>query len=234
MLKVENINVYYDQIHVLKDVSFEVRRGELVALLGANGAGKTTTLRTLSGLIRPRTGTIRFLDHELTRTPPHKIVSLGLAHSPEGRQIFAQLTILENLLMGAYTRKKTDRLQDDIEWIYSLFPVLKQREKLPAGALSGGEQQMLAIGRALMSKPQLLLLDEPSLGLAPIMVEKIFEVIQTLKQNDITILLVEQNAYEALQIADRAYVLETGFIKLEGKAADLIANPEIKKAYLGG
>ncbi len=234
MLKVENINVYYDQIHVLKNVSFEVRRGELVALLGSNGAGKTTTLRTLSGLIRPRTGTIQFLDHELTRTPPFKIVSLGLAHSPEGRQIFTQLTILENLRMGAYTRKKSDRLQDDIEWIYSLFPVLKEREKLPAGALSGGEQQMLAIGRALMSKPRLLLLDEPSLGLAPLMVGKIFEVIRTLKRNGITILLVEQNAHEALRIADRAYVLETGFIKLEGKAADLIQSPEIQKAYLGG
>jgi len=174
------------------------------------------------------------LDHELTRTPPFKIVSLGLAHSPEGRQIFTQLTILENLRMGAYTRKKSDRLQDDIEWIYSLFPVLKEREKLPAGALSGGEQQMLAIGRALMSKPRLLLLDEPSLGLAPLMVGKIFEVIRTLKRNGITILLVEQNAHEALRIADRAYVLETGFIKLEGKAADLIQSPEIQKAYLGG
>jgi branched-chain amino acid transport system ATP-binding protein len=234
MLKVENINVYHDQIHVLKNVSFEVRRGELVALLGSNGAGKTTTLRTLSGLIRPRTGTIRFLDHELTRTPPYKIVSLGMAHSPEGRQIFTQLTVLENLLMGAYARKKSDRLQDDIEWICSLFPVLKQREKLPAGALSGGEQQMLAIGRALMSKPRLLLLDEPSLGLAPLMVGKIFEVIRTLKRDGITILLVEQNAREALRIADRAYVLETGVIKLEGKADDLIQSPEIQKAYLGG
>ncbi|WP_256761014.1 ABC transporter ATP-binding protein [Cohnella sp. WQ 127256] len=234
MLKVQNINVYYDQIHVLRDVSFEVNQGELVALLGANGAGKTTTLRTLSGLLKPRTGTIEFLERDLARTPPYKIVSLGMAHSPEGRQVFSQLTIMENLLMGAYTRKSSDNLKDDIEWIYSLFPVLKQREKLPAGALSGGEQQMLAMGRALMSKPQLLLLDEPSLGLAPIMVEKIFEVIQLLRKNNMTILLVEQNAYESLQIADRAYVLETGSVKLEGKASDLIHNPDIKKAYLGG
>jgi branched-chain amino acid transport system ATP-binding protein len=234
MLRVKNMNVYYDQIHVLKDVSFEVNEGELVALLGANGAGKTTTLRTLSGLLKLRTGSIEYLGHDLTKVSAHKIVSLGMAHSPEGRQIFSQLTIMENLLMGAYIRSKSDNLKEDIEWIYGLFPVLKQREKLPAGALSGGEQQMLAIGRALMSKPKLVLLDEPSLGLAPIMVEKVFEVIQLLKRNKITVLLVEQNAYESLKIADRAYVLETGFVKLEGNAHDLLQNPEVKKAYLGG
>ncbi|WP_438431467.1 ABC transporter ATP-binding protein [Gorillibacterium sp. sgz500922] len=234
MLKVTNLNVYYDQIHVLKDVSFEVRPGELVALLGANGAGKTTTLRTLSGLLKPRSGTVTYLEQDIARMPPHRIVSMGMAHSPEGRQVFSQLTILENLLMGAYTRKRGAQLAEDIEWIYSLFPVLKQREKLPAGALSGGEQQMLAMGRALMSRPKLLLLDEPSLGLAPIMVETIFEVIQGLKTNDMAILLVEQNAYESLQIADRAYVLETGAVKLEGAAADLLHDPEIQKAYLGG
>lgn len=234
MLKVDNINVYYDQIHVLKDVSLEVNEGELVALLGANGAGKTTTLRALSGLLRPRSGSITYKGQETTLTPAHKIVSMGMAHSPEGRQIFSQLSVLENLLMGAYTRSKSDDLTKDIEWIYSLFPVLKQREKLPAGALSGGEQQMLAMGRALMSKPGLVLLDEPSLGLAPIMVEKIFEVIQLMKKNNITVLLVEQNAYESLKIADRAYVLETGSITIEGPAEELLHNSEIQKAYLGG
>lgn len=234
MLKVSNINVYYDQIHVLKDVSFEVHEGELVALLGSNGAGKTTTLRALSGLLRPRSGSIEFMGRDLTKVPAYEIVSLGMAHSPEGRQVFSQLTILENLRMGAYIRKKSDDLQADIDWIYSMFPVLKEREKLPAGALSGGEQQMLAMGRALMSKPRLVLLDEPSLGLAPIMVEKIFEVIQTLRKNKITVLLVEQNAYESLRIADRAYVLETGFVALEGSAGEMLHNPEIQKAYLGG
>lgn len=234
MLKVDNINVYYDQIHVLKDVSLEVNEGELVALLGANGAGKTTTLRALSGLLRPRSGSIMYKGQETTSIPAHKIVSMGMAHSPEGRQIFSQLSVLENLLMGAYTRSKSDDLTKDIEWIYSLFPVLKQREKLPAGALSGGEQQMLAMGRALMSKPGLVLLDEPSLGLAPIMVEKIFEVIQLMKKNNITVLLVEQNAYESLKIADRAYVLETGSITIEGPAEELLHNSEIQKAYLGG
>ncbi len=234
MLKVQNINVYYDQIHALKDVSFEINEGELVALLGSNGAGKTTTLRTISGLLKPKTGKIQYMGEDITKIAPHSIVPLGIAHSPEGRQVFSRLSVLENLYIGAYIRNKKENLQADIEWIYSLFPVLKQREKLPAGALSGGEQQMLAMGRALMSKPKLVLLDEPSLGLAPIMVEKIFEVIQTLKQNKITVLLVEQNAYEALEIADRAYVLETGFVKLEGHAADLLHDPEIQKAYLGG
>ncbi len=234
MLKVNKVNVYYDQIHALKDVSFEVKPGELVALLGSNGAGKTTTLRTLSGLLRPRSGTVHYDGHDITRIQPHKIVSLGMAHSPEGRQVFSQLTIKENLRMGAYTRNSSDNLKEDFEWIYSLFPVLKQREHLQAGALSGGEQQMLAIGRALMSKPKLLLLDEPSLGLAPIMVEKIFEVIQLLKKENMTILLVEQNAYESLQIADRAYVLETGTVKLEGEASEMLNDPEIQKAYLGG
>ncbi|MCM3409522.1 ABC transporter ATP-binding protein [Metabacillus litoralis] len=234
MLSVQNINVYYDKIHALKDISFEVEQGELVAILGANGAGKTTTLRALSGLLKPTSGSIQYLGEDISKQEAHKIVSLGISHSPEGRQIFSRLSVYENLQIGAYIRKKSDNIHKEIEWIYSLFPVLKERESLPAGALSGGEQQMLAIGRALMSKPKLVLLDEPSLGLAPLLVEKIFEVIQTLKDNKITVLLVEQNAYEALKIADRAYVLETGRVKLHGEAKDLLANQEVQKAYLGG
>ncbi|MFM1654618.1 ABC transporter ATP-binding protein [Brevibacillus sp. B_LB10_24] len=234
MLKVDKINVFYDQIHVLKDVSFEINEGELVALLGSNGAGKTTTLRAISGLLRPRSGSITYDGQNIAKVPPHKIVSLGIAHSPEGRQIFSRLTVLENLHIGGYIRKTAQEISDDIEWIYSLFPVLKERQHLPAGALSGGEQQMLAMGRALMSKPKLLLLDEPSLGLAPIMIETIFNVIKALRENKMTVLLVEQNAYEALEIANRAYVLETGMVKLQGAAQDLLHNPEIQKAYLGG
>lgn len=234
MLSVKGINVYYDKIHAIKDISFDVKEGELVAILGANGAGKTTTLRTLSGLLKPKTGTIQYMDEDLTKVDAHKIVSMGISHSPEGRQIFSRLSVFENLQLGAYIRKKSDNIGKDMDWIYSLFPVLKKRSHLPAGALSGGEQQMLAMGRALMSNPKLLLLDEPSMGLAPLLVEKIFEVIQTLKDNNITILLVEQNAYEALNIADRAYVLETGHVKIEGDAQSLLNNQEIQRAYLGG
>lgn len=234
MLSVKNIDVYYDKIHALKDISFDINEGELVAILGANGAGKTTTLRALSGLLKPTSGSIKYFDQDITKLQAHKIVKFGISHSPEGRQIFSRLSVFENLQIGAYIRKKSDDIKKEVDWIYSLFPVLKEREHLPAGALSGGEQQMLAIGRALMSKPKLVLLDEPSLGLAPLLVEKIFEVIQTLKDNKITVLLVEQNAYEALRIADRAYVLETGRVKLCGNAKDLLENEEVQKAYLGG
>ncbi|MDO7785757.1 ABC transporter ATP-binding protein [Desulforamulus aquiferis] len=234
MLRAENINVYYDQIHAIKDVSFDIKEGELVALIGANGAGKTTVLRAISGLQRPRRGKIIYKDNDISDMEAHRLVKLGISHSPEGRQIFSRLTVLENLLIGAFIKNKQSNIKGDIDYIYSLFPVLKDREKLPAGALSGGEQQMLSIGRSLMSSPKLLLLDEPSLGLAPLLVEKIFEVIQTLKKNNITILLVEQNAYQALEIADRAYVLESGVVKLHGAARDLLNNSEVKKAYLGG
>jgi branched-chain amino acid transport system ATP-binding protein len=234
MLKVENIHVFYDQIHAIRDISFHVQEGELVALLGANGAGKTTTLRAVSGLLKPKSGRIIYKGEDITQLPGHMSIQKGIAQSPEGRQIFTRLSVYENLLMGAYIRKRNENLQGEIEYIYSLFPVLKERSKLPAGALSGGEQQMLAICRALMSKPKLLLLDEPSLGLAPLLVKKIFEVIRTLKENKITVLLVEQNVYQALEVADRAYVLETGTIKLQGLAKDLLNNPEIQKAYLGG
>jgi branched-chain amino acid transport system ATP-binding protein len=234
MLKVENINVFYDQIHAIRDVSFEIKEGETVALLGANGAGKTTTLRAVSGILKPRSGRITYKGEDITNLSAHKSIQKGIAQSPEGRQIFTRLTVYENLLMGAYIRKRNENLSADIDYIYNLFPVLKERSKLPAGALSGGEQQMLAMGRALMSKPKLLLLDEPSLGLAPLLVKKIFEVIQTLKENKITVLLVEQNVYQALDVADRAYVLESGAMKLQGSARDLLNDPEIQKAYMGG
>jgi branched-chain amino acid transport system ATP-binding protein len=234
MLEVKNINVFYDQIHAIKDISFHIEEGELVALLGANGAGKTTTIRAVSGLIKPRTGSITYNGEDITRLPAHLSIHKGIAQSPEGRQIFTRLSVYENLLMGAYIRKRNENLHDEMAYIYSLFPVLKERSKLPAGALSGGEQQMLAIGRALMSKPKLLLLDEPSLGLAPLLVRKIFEVIQTLKENKITVLLVEQNVYQALEIADRAYVLESGAMKLQGTAKQLLNDSNIQKVYLGG
>lgn len=234
MLEVKNINVFYDQIHAIKDISFHIEEGELVALLGANGAGKTTTIRAVSGLIKPRTGSITYNGEDITRLPAHLSIHKGIAQSPEGRQIFTRLSVYENLLMGAYIRKRNENLHDEMAYIYSLFPVLKERSKLPAGALSGGEQQMLAIGRALMSKPKLLLLDEPSLGLAPLLVRKIFEVIQTLKENKITVLLVEQNVYQALEIADRAYVLESGAMKLQGTAKQLLNDSDIQKVYLGG
>lgn len=234
MLKVEGINVYYDQIQAIKDVSFDIKEGELVALLGANGAGKTTILRAISGILKPKTGKIIYNGEEITRTEAYKSVEMGISHAPEGRQIFCRLTVLENLQIGAYIKKRNVSLKEDIEYIYSLFPPLKEREKMLAGTLSGGEQQMLAIGRALMSSPKLLLLDEPSLGLAPLLVEKIFQVITWLKENKITVLLVEQNAYRALEVADRAYVLESGKVKLYGTASDLLNNPEVQKAYLGG
>ena len=232
ILKVNDINVYYGAIHAIKGISFEVNPGEIVTLIGANGAGKSTTLQTVSGLLHSRTGSIEFLGENLMGIPAHKIVAKGLAQVPEGRRIFLQMTVEENLEMGAYTRSGgTDA---DLEKVYTYFPRLMERRRQIAGTLSGGEQQMLAMGRALMSQPKLLMLDEPSMGLAPILVEQIFEIIQTLHQAGTTILLVEQNAQAALRVADRGYVLETGKIVTSGTGAELLASPEIKKAYLGG
>ena len=233
ILKVEDINVYYGSIHAIKGISFQVEEGEVVTLIGANGAGKSTTLNTISGLLRSKTGSITFLDHDLGRTPPHKIVAQGLALVPEGRRIFLQMSVQENLEMGAFTQKGGD-IKADLEQVYALFPRLKERLKQTAGTLSGGEQQMLAMGRALMSHPKLLMLDEPSMGLAPILVEQIFEIIENLHKAGTTILLVEQNAQAALSVADRGYVLETGKIVTTGTGAQLLESPEIKKAYLGG
>ena len=233
MLKVENINVYYGAIHAIKNVSFEVNDGEIVTLIGANGAGKSTTLQTVSGLLHSHTGSIEFMGKSLAGIPPHKVVSLGLAHVPEGRRVFLQMSVEENLEMGAYTRPNSE-IADGIADIYQRFPRLKERRKQVAGTLSGGEQQMLAMGRAMMSKPKLLMLDEPSMGLAPILVEQIFDIIQDLNRKGSTILLVEQNAQMALSVAHRGYVMETGKIVATGSGAELIESPEIKRAYLGG
>ena len=232
ILNIETINVYYGQIHALKDVSLKVDEGEVVALIGANGAGKTTTLRTISGLLRSKTGSIKLMGNEISHTEAHKLVSMGVAHVPEGRRVFLQMTVQENLEMGAYTNAAN--LKAGIEDVYGRFPRLKHRMNQIAGTLSGGEQQMLAMGRALMSKPKLLMLDEPSMGLAPILVQQIFDIIKELHKAGTTILLVEQNAEMALEVADRAYVLETGKIKLSGTGEELIQSDEIKKAYLGG
>ena len=233
MLKVNNINVYYGAIHAIKDVSFEVNDGEIVTLIGANGAGKATTLNTISGLLRSKTGSVTFLGEDLSKVPPHKVVSKGLALVPEGRRVFLQMTVQENLEMGAYTQGgKT--LEEDLDMVYRQFPRLKERYKQVAGTLSGGEQQMLAMGRALMSHPKLLMLDEPSMGLAPILVEQIFQIIQDLHKAGTTILLVEQNAQAALSVADRGYVLETGKVVTSGTGQELLESPAIKKAYLGG
>ena len=228
MLKVDNINVYYGQIHALKDVSIEVHQGEVVALIGANGAGKSTTLRTISGLLRSKTGSITLLDEDISKTEACTLVSKGLAHVPEGRRIFLQMTVLENLEMGAYT--DPSNVKAGIEDVFKRFPRLKHRKNQIAGTLSGGEQQMLAMGRALMSRPKLLMLDEPSMGLAPILVQQIFDIIKELHRSGTTILLVEQNAEMALNIADRAYVLESGKIKLSGTGHELAQSDEIKKA----
>jgi len=233
ILKVDDINVYYGSIHAIKGISFEVNEGEIVTLIGANGAGKSTTLNTISGLLHSRTGSVTFMDENLGKVPCHKIVSKGLALVPEGRRVFLQMTVQENLEMGAYTLNgKT--LDEDLEMVYEHFPRLKERYKQVAGTLSGGEQQMLAMGRALMSHPKLLMLDEPSMGLAPILVEQIFEIIQNLHKSGTTILLVEQNAAAAVSVANRGYVLETGKIVTSGTGAELLASPAIKKAYLGG
>ncbi len=233
ILKVSDINVYYGAIHAIKGVSFEVNPGEVVTLIGANGAGKSTTLQTVSGLLHSRTGSIEFLGENLMGVPAHKVVAKGLAQVPEGRRVFLQMTVEENLEMGAYTRSGGD-IDADLEKVYAYFPRLMERRRQIAGTLSGGEQQMLAMGRALMSRPKLLMLDEPSMGLAPILVEQIFKIIQTLHEAGTTILLVEQNAQAALSIADRGYVLETRKIVTSGTGTELLASPEIKKAYLGG
>ena len=232
MLKVNDIHVYYGAIHAIKGVSFEVNEGETVALIGANGAGKSTTLKTVSGLMHPRSGSIEFLGKDITHTEAYKLVSQGLAHVPEGRRIFLQMTVQENLEMGAFTRKGS--ITEPLDNVFQHFPRLKERRKQVAGTLSGGEQQMLAMGRAMMISPKLLMLDEPSMGLAPILVEQIFDIIRELKNAGTTILLVEQNAGMALDIADRAYVLETGRITLSGSGAELAQSEEVKKAYLGG
>ncbi len=232
MLKVSDINVYYGNIHAIKDISFEVAKGEIVSLIGANGAGKSTILKTVSGLLRTKTGNITFLDGDIRTAAPNHIVKLGLAHVPEGRRIFLQMTVQENLEMGAYTQKPT-ALSADLENVYERFPRLRERRRQVAGTLSGGEQQMLAMGRALMSHPTLLMLDEPSMGLAPILVEQIFDIIQELHRAGTTILLVEQNAQMALSIADRAYVLETGRIVMNGTAKEMREDERVQKAYLG-
>ena len=232
MLEVRDLHVYYGEIHALKGVSFSVSAGEIVTLLGNNGAGKTTTLRALSGLLAPRSGEVRFEERPLLGIPPHSIVVKGITHVPEGRRIFNRLSVVENLAMGAYTRSDKG-IAEDMEHVFGVFPRLKERRAQVAGTLSGGEQQMLAIGRALMAKPRLLLLDEPSMGLAPVLVEQIFETVQTINRQGVTILLVEQNAAMALSIAGRGYVLETGRIALEGSAAELAGNPEVRRAYLG-
>ena len=232
MLEVSGLNVYYDNIRALKDVSFSVEEGEIMTLIGANGAGKTTTLLTLSGLKRAQSGTIRFLGKDITKTTPQSRVAMGISQSPEGRRVFPGLTVLENLEMGAYLRK--DDFSGDMEKVFSYFPRLKERKKQTAGTLSGGEQQMLAMGRALMSRPKLMLLDEPSMGLSPLLVSEIFEIIRRLNENGTTILLVEQNAALALKICNRAAVMETGRIVLYGTGEELSRSPEVQKAYLGG
>ncbi|MBS5248284.1 MAG: ABC transporter ATP-binding protein [Oscillospiraceae bacterium] len=233
MLKVEGINVYYGAIHAIKDISFQVNQGEIVTLIGANGAGKTTTLQTVSGLLRSKTGSILFDGQDINTVSADKLVGRGLAQVPEGRRVFLQMSVEENLEMGAYTQPPAG-VPRDLEMVYDLFPRLKERRSQVAGTLSGGEQQMLAMGRALMSHPKLLMLDEPSMGLAPILVEQIFDIIQDLNRKGSTILLVEQNAQMALSVAHRGYVMETGKIVATGSGAELIESPEIKRAYLGG
>ena len=233
MLEVKDLNVYYGMIHAIKGVSFSVDEGEIIALIGANGAGKTTILHTVSGLIAPKSGSISFEGTQITKVPAHKIVSLGVAQVPEGRRVFSQMTVLQNLKMGAYTR--TDKAETDaaLEMVFKRFPRLAERRNQPAGTLSGGEQQMLAMGRALMSHPRIILMDEPSMGLSPILVNEIFDIIRSVNEAGTTVLLVEQNAKKALNIADRAYVLETGKIVMEGPAEQLMHDDAIRKAYLG-
>lgn len=233
ILEVKDLEVYYGSIRALQGISFHVQEGEIVTLIGANGAGKSTTMRTISGLLQPRQGEIIFRGQRINRVPAHKIVKMGISHVPEGRQIFPNLTVTENLLMGAYTRKDRAEIKRSLEEVMERFPRLRERARQLAGTLSGGEQQMVAMGRGLMSKPQLLILDEPSMGLSPLLVEEIFNIIQTINQQGTTILLVEQNAFMALQIASRAYVLETGRIVLSGPALEVQANPQIRSAYLG-
>lgn len=233
MLKVTDLQVYYGVIQAIKGVSFEVNEGEVIALIGANGAGKTTILHTITGLVEAKGGTVEFEGKNITRMPGHKIVTLGIAHVPEGRRVFAELTVLENLKMGAYTRKDKNEIEASLKMVYKRFPRLEERKNQLAGTLSGGEQQMLAMGRALMSHPKIILMDEPSMGLSPIFVNEIFDIIQEVSASGTTVLLVEQNAKKALSIADRAYVLETGKIVLEGDAKELMNDESVKKAYLG-
>ena len=233
MLEIKDIEVYYGMIQAIKGISFEVNEGEVIALIGANGAGKTTTLHTITGLLSPKKGSVIFEGKDITKVPAHKIVSLGIAHVPEGRRVFAELTVYENLKMGAYTRKDKDEIEKTLEMVYKRFPRLEERKNQLAGTLSGGEQQMLAMGRALMSHPKIIVMDEPSMGLSPILVNEIFDIIQEVSKGGTTVLLVEQNAKKALSIADRAYVLETGRIVMEGDAKVLMNDDSIKKAYLG-
>lgn len=233
LLEVKDIKVYYGMIQALKGISFFVNEGEVIALIGANGAGKTTTLHTVTGLLRAKSGQIIYDGQDITKVPAHKIVTMGMAHVPEGRRVFSNMTVLQNLKMGAFTRSDKDEIEDSIQKVYKRFPRLQERQNQTAGTLSGGEQQMLAMGRALMSKPKIILMDEPSMGLSPIFVNEIFDIIKEVSESGTTVLLVEQNAKKALTIADRAYVLETGRITLEGKASDLLNNESVQKAYLG-
>ena len=233
MLEVKDLEVYYGMIQAIRGISFEVNEGEIVSLIGANGACKTTILHTITGLLSPKKGSVLFEGKEITKIPAHKIVSLGMAHVPEGRRVFAQLSVYQNLKMGAYTRKDKDELEKTLETVYKRFPRLEERKNQLAGTLSGGEQQMLAMGRALMSHPRIILMDEPSMGLSPILVNEIFDIIQSVSASGTTVLLVEQNAKKALSIADRAYVLETGNIVMTGDAKELMNDDSIKKAYLG-
>jgi len=234
VLQVKEIDVYYGAIHALKHLSLEVEQGSIVTLIGANGAGKTTTLKSISGLLRPKTGSIVFKGTDINKVAPEKIVGLGISQVPEGRRVFATMSVMENLEMGAYLRRDKKGMEEDMENVFTRFPRLKERRKQLAGTLSGGEQQMLAIGRALMARPQLMLMDEPSMGLAPLLVKEIFSIIKDINERGTTILLVEQNANMALSIADKAYVIETGEIVLQGSAQELMNSPEVKKAYLGG
>lgn len=233
LLEVKDIQVYYGMIQALKGVSFEVNEGEVIALIGANGAGKTTTLHTVTGLLRAKSGQIMFDGQDITKIPPHKIVTMGMAHVPEGRRVFANMTVLQNLKMGAFTRTDKNEIEETIQKVYKRFPRLEERQGQTAGTLSGGEQQMLAMGRALMSKPRIILMDEPSMGLSPIFVNEIFDIIKEVSESGTTVLLVEQNAKKALSIADRAYVLETGKIILDGDADALLNDESVQKAYLG-
>ena len=234
MLKIDDINVYYGAIHAIKGISLTVQEGEIVTLIGANGAGKSTTLRTISGLLKPKTGSITFQGQDIAGTPAHKIVGLGISQVPEGRRIFTEMSVMENLDLGAFIRKDKDGIAADKKHVFELFPRLEERQNQVAGTLSGGEQQMLAMGRALMSRPKLLLLDEPSMGLAPLLIKEIFHIIEDINKSGTTVLLVEQNANMALSIANRAYVLETGRITLSGDAKKLAASEDVRKAYLGG
>lgn len=233
MLEIRNLEVYYGVIQAIKGISFDVNEGEVIALIGANGAGKTTILHTITGLLSAKTGSITFEGQDITKIPGYKIVSMGMAHVPEGRRVFSELTVLQNLKMGAYTRKDKTEIENTLKSVYKRFPRLEERQNQVSGTLSGGEQQMLAMGRALMSHPKIILMDEPSMGLSPIFVNEIFDIIREVSESGTTVLLVEQNAKKALSIADRAYVLETGNIVLEGKASNLLNDDSIKKAYLG-